>query len=41
MKEQGIIVNNAPTVSFTSYSTNDQLIEKYNVSRPETEIHSA
>lgn len=38
MKDQAIIVNNAPTVSFTSYSTNDQLIEKYNILRPETEI---
>ena len=38
MKEQGIIVNNAPSVSLTSYSTNNQLIDKYNILRPETEI---
>lgn len=38
MKEQAIIVNNAPSVSLTSYSTNDQLIEKYNILKPETEI---
>ena len=31
-------VENAPSVSLTSYSTNNQLIDKYNVLRPEIEI---
>lgn len=38
MEEQNVKIDNLPTVSFTSYSTNNELIEKSSELQPENQI---